>query len=396
MQRLLHFVIALIILPTIARAEWITLPWPAIGANLPVWRPDGFDQSKKYPAIVWYGAAGEKPDATWIHAVTGGENYVLVGMGYRQVPDEQFGETEIADALGLLKALKQTLTRSLSVDPKRIHVGGFGRGAKHSAILIDRDRDLAGGLICAAGIFEKRQTILKFDKPKPVYIGCGRLDGNYPQALGAAVYFKQSGAETTLEPWPDTRHEQPETAPEGMRQWLLVQAKPDGLAQEASTWIGNRLPEIEEISNPVARWLAYDEFIALPFVKNFGEEASEAAQVKIDGLLKNPVVATEEKWRGESRKILFRESQNRLLKTLQAAYAAHTAITERAAGTHAGKLAMHDLTRTREVLENAKVVTRPAGPKPEPITPEINPTSPTDNPDRSPFLPPGIDVKPAD
>lgn len=317
-------------------------------------------------------------------------------MGYRQVPDEQFGENEIADALGLLKALKQTLTKSLSVDPKRIYVGGFSRGAKHSAILLDRDRDLAGGLICATGSFEKRQVILKFPQPKPIYIGCGRLDPNYPQALGAAVYFKQSGADATLEAWPDTKHQHPATNPEGMRQWLLVQAKPLGLEQQASDWMNKRLGEIGEISNPVAQWLAYDAFIALPFVKTYGANPSKIAKENIDTLLKNPIVAKEEKWRGESRKILFRESQNRLLKTIQSASVAHAAISERAAGTHAGKLAMHDLARTRDLIENAKIVTRPADPKPSSITPELTPTAPTENPDRSPFLPPGIDVKPAD
>lgn len=388
--------IAVVIFQTIARGEWITLPWPAISANLPVWRPDDFDQEKTYPAIVWYGPAGERPDATWIHEMTGGEHFVLVGMGYRQAPDEQFGEAEIADALGLLNALKQTLTKSLSVDPKRIHVGGFGRGAKHSAILLDRDRDLAGGLICSTGTLEKRQTILKYSDAKPIYIGCGRLDGNYPQTLGAAVYFKQSGADTTLEPWPDTQHEHPETAPEGMRQWLRVQAAPAGLPREASRWIDKRLPEIRGIPNPVARWFAYDHFLTLPFVKRFGAAAAEESQANLDTLLKDPVVATEEKWRAESRKLLLRESQNRLLKTLQAAHAGHRAIAERAVGTHAGQLAMHDLARTRELLETANVVTRPAGPKPGPITPVFPPSAPSANPDPGPFFPPGIDMRPAD
>lgn len=396
MKRALLSVLALIGAVNSACADWITLPWKAIGANLPIWRPDDFSPEKKYPAIVWYGAAGERPEAAWIHEMTGGKDYILVGMGYRQVPDPEFGEAEIADALGLLNALKQTLTKSLSVDPKRIYVGGFGRGAMHSALLLDRDRGLAGGLICATGIFDKRQVVLKFPRPVPIYIGCGRYADNYPQALGAAVYFRGSGAETTLEAWPDTKQEQPSQAPEAMRQWLRVQAATSDLKKEADDWIAARLLEMEKIETPVASWLAYDEFLGLPFVKKFGAAAEKTAEEKIAGLLKDPVVAVEEKWRGESRKILVRESQNRLLKNLQAAYAGHKAITERAAGTQAGKLAMHDLTRTREVLETAKVVTLPAGPRPAPITPELPPGAPSANPERSPFLPPGIEVKPAD
>ena len=396
MERVLLTAFALVCLGSSACAEWINLPWKAIGANLPIWKPDDFNPEKKYPAIVWYGGAGERPEATWIQKMTGGNDFILVGMGYRQVPDPQFGEPEIADALGMLKALKQTLTKSLSVDPKKIYVGGFSRGALYSALLLDRDRELAGGLVCATGVFDKRQIALKFPKPVPIYIGCGRYDGNYPQALGTVIYFRGAKADTTLEAWPGTKHEYPEEAPEAMRQWLRVQADAQGLEAEAASWIEKRLAELEEISNPVAQWLAYDEFSDLPFVKKFGAVASKTADTKISDLLKNPVVAVENRWRGESRKILVRESRDRLLKTLTAAAAGHAAIAERAAGTWAGELALHDVERTRELLGTAKVITLPGQPKPGHITPKLPPSAPSGNPGRSPFLPPGIDVKPAD
>lgn len=396
MQRFVRFLIAALVFSTAARAEWITLPWPAINANLPIWRPDDFNPERKYPAIVWYGPKGENPDASWIHEMTGGSDFILVGMGYRQVPDSEFGETEIADALGLLKALKQTLVGSLSVDPDRIHVGGFGRGAKHSAILLDRDRELAGGLICATGLFEKRRAVMKFTEPIPIYIGCGRLDANYPQTLGAAVYFKQSGAETTIEVWPDIKHEHPDSAPEGMRQWLLVQAGHADLKKEATYWITACLLGMEEIENPVAQWLAYDEFLALPFVEHFGAQAKQTAETKIAGLMKNPAVAKEAEWRDKSRKMLVLESRDRLLKTLRTASAGHAMIAEQATGTHAAELATHDLARTRELLRTAEVVKLPSDPKPAPVTPHGTPSGPSTNPERTPFIPPGIDVKPAD
>jgi len=395
MRRLSLPLLALVGLTGFARAEWIELPWPAIHATLPIWKPDDFDAAKKYPAIVWYGGVGARPDATWIHEMTGGKDFILVGMSYREAESSGYGEREIADGLGLLNALKKTLVASLSVDEKRIHVGGFSKGGWHSAMLLDRDRSLAGGLICGAGIAEKRPSAPKFTNTIPIYIGCGRYDGNYPQALGALVYFRGMGADVSMVAWAETEHALPGEPPEALRQWLRIQAKPEGLAAEAEQWIARRLPELEKIGNPVARWLAYDGFVSLPFVKRFGENASETAAGKIAELVKDPAVAVEGKWRGESRKLLARESQDRLLKTLTAASAGYAVIAEKAAGTHAGEEAVHDLERTRELLKTAKVVTLPGKPKPEPITPELPPSAPSTNPDRSPFFPPGSKVKPA-
>lgn len=387
--------LALIGLSGFARAEWIELPWAAVGATLPIWKPDNFDTSKTYPAIIWYGDNGARPDATWIHKMTGGKDFVLVGMGYRQVEPSEYGEREIADGQGLLNALKKTLTASLSVDERRIHVGGFSRGGWHSAMLLDRDRSLAGGLICGAGIQEKRSSVLKLSNTIPIYIGCGRYDGKYPQALGALVYFRGMSADVTLDTWAETGHALPGETPEAIRQWLRIQAKPTGLAAEAGKWIANRLPELDAIPNPVARWFAYDEFVSLPFMKRYGDEASKTAAKKIAELVKGNAVATERKWRGETRKLLARESRNKLLKTVAAASAGYAVIAEKAAGTRAGEAAIHDLARTREMLKTAAVVTLPGKPKPGPITLDRPPSAPSANPDRGPFLPPGIKVKPA-
>lgn len=379
-----------------SRAEWIALPWPALDATLPIWKPDDFHASKKYPAIVCYHGTGGEPDATFVHKATGGKDFVLVGMAYRNQGNFTYSDQEISDELGLLGALKKTLVGSLSVDPQRIYVGGFSKGGWHSAMLLDHDRELAGGLILGGGVFKERPSPVKFQKPVPLYIGCGRFDENYPPSIGALVYFRKLGAEATLEAWPETAHVLPEKPPEGMRQWLRIQAKQAGLEKEATEWIESRLAEIEGIGNPVAQWLAYDEFNALPFVKNSGTEAAKVASGRIEDLLKKPSVAAEKKWRDESRSILVRESGDRLVNTLQTASRAHHALAEKAMGTRAGAEAQRDFERTQKILETAEVVSRPAKGGTETVTPETTPTAPSANPDRGPFFPPGIKVKPAE
>ncbi len=317
-------------------------------------------------------------------------------MAYRKEGAFSYSDEEISDELGLLGALKKTLVSSLSVDPQRIYVGGFSKGGWQSSMLLDRDRDLAGGLILGGGVFKERARPVEFSKRIPIYIGCGRYDGNYPPAIGALVYFRKLGADATLEAWPDLAHAYPEKPPEGLRQWLRIQAAEPGLETEAAEWMATRLAEIGGIENPVARWLAYDEYGSLPFVRKFGEEAGRIANARAEDLLKDPAVAAEKKWRDESRRILVRESGDRLLATLQNASRAHRALAGKAMGTRAGEQAQRDFERTRKLLETAAVVTRPAKGGSGPIIPEITPAAPSGNRDRGPFFPPGIKVKPAE
>lgn len=394
MKRVFFLALASVCLAGSARAEWIELPWPAVGATLPIWKPDDFDATKRYPAIVYYHGAGGQPNAEFMHQMTGGKDFVLVGMTYRHKGAVEYGEQEIADGLGLLNALKKTLVGSLAVDPERIYVGGFSKGGWHAAMLLDRDRTLAGGMILGSGILAEQGAAPKFTDDTPIYIGCGRFDGNYPQALGAFVYFKKLGAEITFETWPDVGHERPKVDPEGLRQWLKIEGGSGGLKTEAEEWIAERMAEIEGISDPVERWFAYDDFLMLPFVERTGGSAE--AKARMEKLLEDPKVAAEKKWRDESRGVLLREGGDRLLKTAQMALRSHERIAAEATGTRAADHAIKDMDRVRELLKNAKVVTLPTKEKPGNLTPERPPSAPSGGPGRGPFFPPGIEVKPAD
>lgn len=364
------------------KAEWIELPWPALGATLPIWKPDDFNAAQKYPAIVYYHGDAAPPDARFVHGVTGGEDFVLVGMAYRGGQSEQ----AIADGLGYLNALKKTLTSSLSVDPKRIYVGGSGNGGDHSAMLLDRDRSLAGGFILAGGLADMRPGSPKFAGAVPIHIGCGRFDTSYAPSLGALVYFRKLGAKVSLETWPEASV----TAPEGLRQWLRIEVSTSAAKVEAESWIARRLPEIEAVEDPVERWYAYGDFLTMPFVERFG---ADAAKEEIAALLEEPAVAAEKKWRDSSRAILARESGDRLLATMQNALGGHQQLAEKAKGTRAGRDALEDVKRVTKVIETAKVVSLPGQPKSAPIAPEAPPSAPSSNPDRSPFFPPGTKMK---
>ena len=366
------------------KAEWIELPWPALGATLPIWKPDDFNAAKKHPAIIYYHGDAVPPDARFVHGMTGGEDFVLVGMAYRGGESDQ----AIADGLGFLKAIRTTLTGSLAVDPARIYVGGSGNGAAHAAMLLDRDRSLAGGFILSGGLLEKRAAAPKFSRALPIHIASGRFDVSYAPSLGALVYFRKLGAKVTLETLADGTDGQPE----GLRQWLRIERSASEAKVEADGWMAKRLSEIEALPEPVARWHAYEDLLTMPFAERYG---AAAVKEKIAALLKEPAVAAEKKWRDESRAILARESGDRLLATMQNALRGHQQLAQKAAGTRAGRDALEDAKRVANVIETAKIVTLPGAPKPEPITPEAPPSAPSANPDRSPFFPPGTKVKPA-
>lgn len=393
MKLLRAFAFLFITLVSSTQAKWIPMPWPDLDATLPVWKPEGWDASKAYPAIVFYPGTDGVPTAEWIQKMTGGKDFVLVGMTYRHRGPFNYNEQEIADELGILNALKKTLTKSAAVDPKRIFVSGFSKGGWHTSLLLDRDRSLAGGLILGAGVFEMRADSPKFATPIPIYIGCGRSDGNYTPSLGALLYFRKLGAQVTQEAWPDTAHEFPDQPPEAMRQWLRVQAAPADLEVEAKMWTSARLAVIEAIADPVEQWFAFDDFMTLPFVKKFGAQAAVTAQGKIDLLLKDPKVAAEQKWRQESRRIVAMECRDRLLTTMQEASRGYEALAANARGTRAGTEALRDLDRTKKLLTSAKIVTKPG--QTETITPAITPEPATSNPDRGAFFPPGTKMKPA-
>ncbi len=356
------------------KAEWIELPWPALGATLPIWKPDDFNAAKKHPAMIYYHGDAVPADARFVHGMTGGEDFVLVGMAYRG------GESD--------HAIRTTLTGSLAVDPARIYVGGSGNGAAHAAMLLDRDRSLAGGFILSGGLLEKRAAAPKFSRAVPIHIASGRFDVSYAPSLGALVYFRKLGAKVTLETLADGTDGQPE----GLRQWLRIERSASEAKVEADGWITKRLTEIEAMPDPVARWHTYEDFLSLPFVERYG--AADAKE-KIAALQKEPAVAAEKKWRDESRAILARESGDRLLATMQNALRGHQQLAEKAAGTRAGRDALEDVKRVKKVIETANIVTLPGELKPEPIIPVEPPSAPSANPDRSPFFPPGTKVKPA-
>ena len=253
-------------------------------------------------------------------------------------------------------------------------------------------------MILGAGVFEKRAKARAFSKQLPVFLGCGRYDGNYPQALGALVHFRKLGAEVTLDTWPSIGHQFPEAPPEAMRQWLRMRAGGGGTGGRGRE-NGSRNGSSNCMPFPI-RWkavFALEEFVSLPFVKFFGVTAEKSAREKITDLLTNPAVATEKKWRGESRKILARESRDPLARDSEKPHRRLMRCwRKKRLEPVRGRMRSAISKRTQKTPQDGEgrdPARKARGAPPSPLS--YAPSAPSTNPDRSPFLPPGIKVKPA-
>ena len=335
-----------------ACAELLTLPWPDLETELPLWKPDT-PSSEKWPAIVYYHGTNGSPRIQLMREVTQGKEFLIVGMTYLNKGRFIQSDVNITAELSQLNKLKRVLTGEYNVDPSKIYVAGFSKGGWFSATLLERDHSLAGGLILGAGIFHNKRpniTPKPFKTKKPIYIGVGRFDGNYPQSLAALLHFRKLGAQVTLEAWPDTQHAYPKDPPTSMRQWLQLQS---GLTTlKAKQWISLEEQRIDTIAEPIDQWYAIKALLERPFVKRQGEDVKNQLSAKLTDLAKDPTVHAEAAFVKTSQDILKRELRDRYVSTLEVILPRYEALAKKASGTRAGDIAEKDAARVRKLLGN--------------------------------------------
>ena len=333
-----------------AYPETLTLPWPDLKTELPVWKPDA-TSSEKWPAIVYYHGTNGRPNIRPMAEFTKGKGFLIVGMTYLNKGRFIQSELNIAAELSQLNKLKRVLTTKHNVDPSKIYVAGFSKGGWFSATLLERDHRLAGGLILGAGIFHNKALKTKaksFPSKKPIFIGIGRFDGNYPQSLAALLHFRKLGAEVSLEAWPDTNHAYPKKPPLGVQQWLQVQSGVTEL--EAKQWIARRLQTIDALAEPIDQWYALKALQERPFVKVHGKHVKNQLSARLATLAMDPNVHAEAGFVKTSQDILKRELKDRYVSTLEVVLPRYEALAKKANGTRAGDIANKDAVRVRQLL----------------------------------------------
>jgi predicted esterase len=338
--------------------------WPGLPQPLQVFVPGNYDDSagavQTYPVLFYYHGTDGRPTVDFVRHHSAGRDWVLVGMTYRSPGRFQYSKEGIAKEMEIYQAVRLALSQRLRIDGARTYVGGFSKGGWVSALFLEKDPFLAGGLIMGGGVFERRDESEPpaFSRPKAIYIGIGEDDGNFALSHKAKRHFDQFGASTTLELWAGIGHSLPAEARD-LRQWLRVEASgsaatdPENhpMRAEAITWFDRELRRIQK-DEPAAidRYLSLQRLAGAPFSKLADQEALNAAKKCYAKTVSEPDLAAEMEAEKRFREILERETRDLLVQTLIACHRDYAELAQTMPDTYFGQRARASEERTRRTL----------------------------------------------
>lgn len=187
-----------------------------------------------YPVIAYYHgwSTGLKPNLRIMQAVTGGHDYLLIGMSYRtrhfyQELDRGSLRKELQHLDRVLDAVSDC--RPLNLDA--LFLAGYSQGGYAISMIGEQGIDRFAGMILLGSGRRLAKMYLPDEreiKGWPVFVAAGdRDERHFPIARDTARLYALLGAEVSLEVWPGVDHIQgwswyqddPQRGA-GLRQWL--------------------------------------------------------------------------------------------------------------------------------------------------------------------------------
>jgi len=355
-------------------AKTVELRFPGLAYAIQVSLPENFDPSRKHPAILFYHGSNGRPDTQIIRRETGDKDWIVVGMTYFEQGQLKLAPDNFKKEVTLYHSVRRYLLAKYALDPKRLYISGFSKGGWMSDLLLQQEATLAGGAILGAGHLHKAARPQKrYTIEKPIFIGVGRLDGNYPFALKGLLHHRSLGGNPVMETWSELAHEFPQDGSAGLRQWFALRNKPSKMV--AKIELATALEEANEL-DPLAQWDQLREMRDLPFTKLLGDPFSSELNLQIKGLERNEPVKTEAALFQKHRRILSKEIKGTSLRSLQEVNLAYIDLSDQNKTTRQAKLLLHDYNRTSNLLlhfqEQKKIAPKknapikvPDGPKTE-------------------------------
>lgn len=350
--------------PCLAEGEPLKVEGLPVPAELSL--PANHDPARAYPAIFFYHGTGGHPTTKMIRDHTGSKDWIVVGMTYTKPGPFTYTPENLEKELVVLRRVRDQLAQTKGLDPKRVYVSGFSMGGWMSGMFFQADRSLAGAAILGAGhMHEVTPKAGPLKAGTPLFIGVGRMDGTYPFALKARLFFGKQGAEVRMETWEGLGHEFPKEGSPGLKEWLALRngGKPDAAALDAEHAKIGTLPALEQ-------WQALLEFRERPYVNVAGQKWPEVVKAKIAELEQIPEVAGEAKAFKRHRQLLADEVNAETLPDLQKVREGYETLVLQAGNGEEVKLIQTDLKRISGLLENfegqraAREKTKP------PVTPQ--------------------------
>jgi predicted esterase len=367
---------------TLPGAKRLELGFPQFEERVQVVFPENYDPSKKWPAVFYYHGTNGKPTTELITAHTAGQDWFVVGLTYVQRGPFTYSEETLQEEWRILHSVRKHLATKWNLDSKRVYVAGFSKGGWVSGFMLQRDRDLAGAIILGAGhIHSVHQTPRKFPTRKPLFVGVGRKDGNYPFSLRALTFYRPLGVQTTFDTWHELGHAFPAAESPALKQWLAIEAHPRADHKPAAkAWMEERIDKIKGLPDLVDQWVAMRDLEATPYLRVLGDTWKTKIKDQIADLEKGGRVAAEAKALAEHRTLLRKEMGKHTDKLYQALLGAYLKLSETHSGTRQAEIALGDYERVKRLLQHFREQDKIAKEKER-----DNPFPPADEKENNPF-----------
>lgn len=197
---------------------------PGSGTSMKIYVPANYESSRKWPLILFYHGMNGSPTTDCITRHCAGSDFIVAGLTYCEKTDtgmtrEQHNAYIEKERMNF-RAAVGWVKQNLSLDTKRVFLGGVSKGGWTTSIIGERElKNLAGFIILLAG--RQRGAVPGPQKMTgfPVYIGAGENDPNILAAVHGAGFYRHCGANTTLDVFPGLGHQVPQKA-ELLSRWL--------------------------------------------------------------------------------------------------------------------------------------------------------------------------------
>lgn len=168
-----------------------------------------------YPVVFYYHGWSTTlgPNLQIMQAVTGGQDYLLVGMNYRTKRFyEQLDRRNLRLELSHFDQVLEQIAACRPVNRRAVFLAGYSQGGYAISMIGEqRVNRIAGMVLLGSGRRHAKMYLEEAEVVKglPMFFGAGENDErHYYSAKVSAQLYALLGAEVTMETWPDTNHGQ--------------------------------------------------------------------------------------------------------------------------------------------------------------------------------------------
>lgn len=193
----------------------IELKYPGFQGHIRISAPPEAPPVQGYPVVIYYHGWSTRlgPNVRIMHAVTGGHDYLLVGMNYRRKHFyENLDRGNLRLELQHFDQLLEDLATCRPVNRNAVFLAGYSQGGYAVSMIVEQRVDQIAGMILLGSA--RRQAKMYLEEAKvvrglPIFIGAGAEDEpHYHWARVSSQLYALLGAEVSMETWPDTNHGQ--------------------------------------------------------------------------------------------------------------------------------------------------------------------------------------------